>query len=422
MAYLPLANILHYKLRSVLSALGIGMAICMLVTLSGLSRGSLHEIADRWEAVDADLVIFPPGLGENVFMASGPHVPDAYAGILRERCPDLIRHVVPMFARQLKLGGQEQMAAGVDPADWPVLTGGRTVAEGRLFDPDSKFTRWIEGMLLSADDGTEPFDPSPADLSDPSHNGLEIVIDTRLARAGGYRPGQVIEKANHRWTIVGIVPDGGLARVYMPRRTAQLLLGDGTLRKSTLLFIKLRPGVDTDEAIDRIIAAARGAVAADNKKLGRRSLITRKNLVPLAHYRGMLVSKFSLMFRYVDAVNAVALTIAFLFIMVTLYTMVLQRRRDIAILKSSGAGDGFILRQVVAESLLLTGAGTAVGIALSLVAGWLIQRFSPLLTVRITPKWMAIAVAAAAAGAVLSALYPAWQATRVDMVETLTLE
>ena len=52
MAYLPLANIMHHKLRSALSALGIGIGICMLVTLSGLARGSVYEIAERWEATE----------------------------------------------------------------------------------------------------------------------------------------------------------------------------------------------------------------------------------------------------------------------------------------------------------------------------------------------------------------------------------
>ena len=66
MSYLPLANILHHKLRSVLSALGIGVGICMLITLSGLARGSLSEIADRWEAVNADLIAYPKNWGNNI--------------------------------------------------------------------------------------------------------------------------------------------------------------------------------------------------------------------------------------------------------------------------------------------------------------------------------------------------------------------
>ena len=37
MAFRPLANVLHHKLRSVLSSLGIGIGICMLITLAGLT-------------------------------------------------------------------------------------------------------------------------------------------------------------------------------------------------------------------------------------------------------------------------------------------------------------------------------------------------------------------------------------------------
>ena len=94
MAYLPLANILHHKLRSVLSALGIGVGICMLVTLSGLARGSLGEIADRWESVDADLIAYPNGL--DVTTISGPLLSDGVARKFLEH-KDLVADVVPVL-------------------------------------------------------------------------------------------------------------------------------------------------------------------------------------------------------------------------------------------------------------------------------------------------------------------------------------
>jgi putative ABC transport system permease protein len=230
------------------------------------------------------------------------------------------------------------------------------------------------------------------------------VIDARLARAGGYSLGQAVKTANHRWTIVGIAPTGVMARIFLPRRTAQYLFGNGDITKSTLMFVKLADGVDIGPAAREIAAS------------------TGQDVVPLTRYRGMLMEKFGIMFVYVDAVNALALVIAFLFIMVTLYTMVLQRTREIAILKSCGASDLFLLRQVLAESLLLTGAGTLVGVAMSFLAAWLIQAVRPLLTVTITPPWIAIATGAALAGATIAAVYPAWWAMRVDVAEALTLE
>jgi ABC-type lipoprotein release transport system permease subunit len=99
--------------------------------------------------------------------------------------------------------------------------------------------------------------------------------------------------------------------------------------------------------------------------------------------------------------------------------MVLQRNRDIAILKSSGASWLYITRQVMVEAALLTLAGTVLGVALAFAAGWLIQTLKPLYTVEITPKWVLIAFCAAAVGATLSSIYPAWRAARVDMAEVL---
>jgi putative ABC transport system permease protein len=407
MTYLPLANLLHHKLRSALSALGIGMGICMLVTLGGLSRGSLYEIADRWESVDAELVVFPRGWGDSAADKSGSGLRDACAAKVLEAHGGIVEHVVPVFTWPMKLAGQDHLAAGVDPAQWHTLAGGRKLLDGRLFDPNGDFARWIERRLGPAAAGEDPdeiVDLAPAELAHPDHDGLELVIDRRLAAAGHLRVGQRVRAANHDWTIVGIAPTGVMTRIFLPRRTAQYLFGSGDMRRSTLMFVKLRPGVDVGPAARAIRQT------------------TAQDVVPLTRYRGMLVERFGILFVYVDAVNAIALVIAFLFIMITLYTMVLQRTREIAILKSCGASGWFLLRQVLAESVILTAAGTLVGVGLSFLAEWLIETVRPLLTVTITANWIAVATAAAAVGAVVSGLYPAWRAIRVDVVEALTLE
>jgi putative ABC transport system permease protein len=108
--------------------------------------------------------------------------------------------------------------------------------------------------------------------------------------------------------------------------------------------------------------------------------------------------------------------------MITLYTMVLQRTREIAILKSLGASASFLLRQILAESLLLTAAGAAVGVLLAFGAGDIIEHLRLDLTVSITPHWILAALAAAGAGGVLAAIYPAWRAIRVDVAEALAFE
>jgi putative ABC transport system permease protein len=405
MAHLPLANILHHKLSSVLSAVGIGIGICMLVTLTGLSRGSLFEIADRWESVDADLIVFPRGWGDSATARSGVGLSEKLAPVIRREHPDLVDRAVPVFTWPVRLAGQDHMATGIVAEDWPVITGDKPLKAGRLFDPQNRFADWLETQLLHpAEESEAPEVYRPLTDRPEYAGGLELVIDDRLASAGGYRVGQTVSTANHDWTIVGIVPAGVMSRVFLPLRTAQDLFNAGDITKCTLIFLKLREGVD-----------APAAAAAIGRTVGQ-------DVVPVESYRGMLEAQFGQMFTYVDAVNIIALVIAFLFVMVTLYTMVLQRTREIAILKSCGATNKFIVRQVLCESLMLTGLGTGVGIALSYLAGWAITRAKPLLTVEITPGWLAIAVGAALGGAAAAALYPAWRATRVDMVEALNYE
>jgi len=400
MALLPLANLMHHKLASALNAFGIGIGICMLLTLSGLARGTLFEVSDRAQAADADLIVCPTGWGDSVVTRSGVGLWESYAKLIRKKHGDIVDRIVPVFVWPIKLAGQDQRATGVDPDMWHTLTGGRKLSAGRLFDPENKFAKWLEAELLTPveDEDEEPIEQ--LNLADAPHNGLELVIDERLAAAGKFQIGQKVTSANHEWTIVGTVPAGVITRVFMPRRTAQYLFGD-SIQRCTVMFVKLKEGCDV------------GPAAAAIKKT------TGQDVMPLKAYRGMLRAKFDLMFGYIDVVNGVALAIAFLFIMITLYTMVVQRNRDIAILKSSGASWWYITRQVMMESALLTLGGTLLGVGLAFAAGWFIEVHKPLYTVEITPKWVLIAFAAAAAGAIISSIYPAWRAARVDMAEVL---
>jgi putative ABC transport system permease protein len=408
MTYLPLANILHHKLRSLLSAFGIGIGICMLLTLTGLSRGSLYEISDRWESVNADLLVYPRVLGENITTMSGAAVSDKQGKIIQSSHSDIIEKVVGVFLWQVKLGGQNQTASCVSRDDLPMFLGEHKFTSGRAFNPKTNWKIFVKSLYetktaeLSAEQKRNfAMEITEADLT--AGGWLEMVIDSRLARAGKYSVDDTVSVAGYKWKIVGIVPAGTITRVFLPHKTGQYLFGLGDMGKSTLLFVKLKPGVNPAAGIKAIRSFTLDAVE-------------------LSQYRQMLVSKWGIMFTYVDTVNVIALVIAFLFVMTTLYTMVLQRTREIAILKSCGASNGFILRQVLGESWLLTGFGTLLGIAMSFLAGWGIANFKPLLTVQISPQWIVISILAAAIGSFVSAIYPAWRATKIDMVEALTYE
>ncbi len=401
---LPLANILHHKLSSVLSAMGVAIGICMLVTLTGLSRGTLQEIAQRWEAVDADVIVFPGVFTGDVANLSALSLPDRYVETIAEKHPQAVSRVVPVNIWSMKLAGQSQMVIGIDPEDMPVVLGGRKVQRGRLFDPEGAFARWIRQRVTAGPrEGRDVLEIDANELADPAHDGLEMVIDSRLAEAGGYRVGQAVSAAGHTWTIVGIVPAGGLARVYIPRRTAQWLFVDPALQRSTLMFVQLAENLNHRAVAEEI-----------SESIGQKVL-------PLASYRTMLTDRYRMIYTYVDIVNGIALVIAFLFTMVVLYTMVIQRTRDLAILKSAGASRMFLVAQVLTEGLILSLVGAGAGIALAPLAEWGLEEHT-LLSVSITGGTIWLAIGVAVGGALLSGLYPAWRATRVDMLSALAME
>ena len=405
MVPLPIANVLHHKLRSALGALGVAIGVCMLVTLSGLARGSLNEVADRWEAVNADLIVYPARWLDNITTIDGGGLSQADAAEVGRitvggNPSPAIERVVPVFLSRASIGGQEHNVVGVEPADLPSLLGrGQILPGGRCFDADGAFAKWLKAELEAPGDGV--LDISPEELA--RRGGLEMVIDTRLAAKAKLEVGSGVNAAGHDYTVGGIVPAGALARAFIPRATAWYLF-DGRPERYTMLFAKLREDVPPGAVLNRIRATK------------------RLNAVTTGEYRSMLESRFGIMYVYVDAVNAVTLVVAFLFILVTLYTMVIQRTREIAILRSMGAARLYILREVLAESLILTFLGAAAGVGLSLAAAAIIQAALPLLTVTITWEWIATAAVVALVGGTAAAMYPGWCAIRVDVVEALNFE
>ena len=114
--------------------------------------------------------------------------------------------------------------------------------------------------------------------------------------------------------------------------------------------------------------------------------------------------------------------ISFLVILLTMYTTIVERTREIGILRSLGATRGRILRLVVGESLLLCALGAAAGVVFTVSARLWLARSHPLLTMELGVWGIARSTLLALAGGVLGALYPGFRAARVDPVEALSYE
>jgi lipoprotein-releasing system permease protein len=117
----------------------------------------------------------------------------------------------------------------------------------------------------------------------------------------------------------------------------------------------------------------------------------------------------------------------------TLYMVVMEKRRDIAVLKTMGAADASIARIFVMKGLLIGGVGTSLGA----LFGWLgcvaLGRYEFIqlpegvfyvktLPVRIDPENFAMVMAASMVICFGACLFPAWKASRVVPVDVLRYE
>jgi putative ABC transport system permease protein len=417
MLNLAWANLKRRKLRSAISVLAITFIIMMIVTVFALADGLTDEVGQRMSSVQAELIVLPAGANLAVLEGEsfGPKDAARIAGI---RVPDraaasqpasrpAVEAVIPVYVKKTRMGGQEQRIYGIDPAQWKYFGGQRRTVAGRLLD--DRFDRLIDRKLAA-----DPQDPyyDPRSISDEQlKEGLQILIDKRLADVHDKRlTDGPFEQANrtvrileHDFTIVGVVESGVIGRVFMPLATMRHIYAGGE-QNSTCLFVKLRNGIDRDEAANAIEQQTRQTVLV-TEKVGQQ-----------------LRDDMRFIFRAVQAITGVSLAVGLGVLVLTIYTMILERRREIAILKSLGAGTGTLLRQVLTESLMLCLPGTLLGIGFSYVFATVFMALRPLDTVAISGRLWALALGGGIGVSVVAALICGASAARQNAVATLSME
>ena len=189
-----------------------------------------------------------------------------------------------------------------------------------------------------------------------------------------------------------VMDEPTFARHYGPRRPAGLTL-------------YLAPGADPETVRDELLAAA----GADHRLFIRTNRTLRAEVLRI----------FDATFAVTYALQAIAIVVAILGVAATLLTLVLERRRELAVLRLVGAGRRQIRRMVVIEAamigLLSQGVGLAVGVGLSLILIYVInvQSFGWTIQFHLPVGFLAQSTVLIAATTALAGLYPARVASRV---------
>jgi putative ABC transport system permease protein len=186
-------------------------------------------------------------------------------------------------------------------------------------------------------------------------------------------------------------------------------------------------GVTTDAQL-----AVRARSAADRSPLARRigAIVARDypglELASLADRKAEIQSQIAATFNMFNAIVAIAVVVSLLGVVNTLAMSVIERTREIGVLRALGSTRWQVRRTMLDESLLITSAGALVGILVGLAIGvaWLpgFGQALPGLTFHFPGATaFGVAIAAIVLGT-LAAILPARRAARLKVIEALSYE
>ncbi|HEV2962880.1 MAG TPA: FtsX-like permease family protein, partial [Candidatus Angelobacter sp.] len=354
------ANLAYRPVRSIISIIAVAVEVTLILLIVGLALGLLNDSKQRTQGIGADVMVRPPGT--SILTAfSGAPMPIQIADLLRKQ-PHVV--VVSPVVAQITSSSTLEAINGIDLDSFQKLGGPLQYLQGGPFQgPDS------------------------------------VIVDDYYAAANKVHVGSTIDTLNHKFTVTGIIPHGRGARRYIPIATMQDLTG--AQNKASVFYVKLD---DPQNA---------GAVSEQLKKV-----LEGYNIVSTEEFLSLMsADRIPGLSIFINMVIGISVVVGFIVIFQSMYTAVMERTREIGILKSLGASKLYIMRIILRETLMLAIAGIIFGIAVSVVARAGIRGKWPTLPVQITWAWIFYAAAIAIVGAMIGAIYPAFKAAQKDPID-----
>jgi putative ABC transport system permease protein len=125
---------------------------------------------------------------------------------------------------------------------------------------------------------------------------------------------------------------------------------------------------------------------------------------------------------FIRTMVGLGMVVSFLVVLMNMHTMILERTREIGILKALGFSRFDIVKMLLGETAVLTVIGSLAGIAITLITQGVLKETNPGLSILLTPGWIFGSVGLALLGSALGATVPALRASGFDPVEALAYE
>lgn len=385
MLELVLANLKVRPFRTLISVVGVALGVVLVVLFTGLAKGMTNDMAQRAYNVSAEIFFTRSGAME--LTSSNAPVPTAYADRLLQiegvaATVPVIRYITPNTNQRW---GIQQL----DGVEWEPFAAMNNI-------------EIVQGRASSSIDAVSSDQTSSAENSFTQRVG-EVVVDERYLRDENLQIGNQIELfGGKKYTITGVFAPPSGARIKMSLAAMQDALE--APNKCTYILVKIKDGADADEVAARI-----------NEQLPGNKIHLTRDLVIDAQERIPALNTF---LRVLVGLGAFVSTV---FVLLSMYTTITERRKEIGILKSLGAPKSFIIKVIEGEALMIGVFGVSLGFAVSYAASFLIARSFDL-QFEFSRNWILTAILIAVGGSLFGALYPAWRASAIDPVEVMANE
>jgi putative ABC transport system permease protein len=365
MLELVLANLKNRPFRTLISVVGVALGVVLVILFTGLARGMTNDMARRASNWKAEIVFTRPGAME--ITSSNASVSTTYAERLKqiegvEATVSVIRYITPN-AKQ-RWGIQQ-----IDGVEWQPFA-------------EMNEMRILAGRAASAND--------------------EVMLDERYVEDENVKLGDKIDLFGRNYTAVGIFAPPSGSRIKMSLAAMQDALE--APNKCTYILVKLKDGAE----VEKVAARINEALPGNKVNLTRDLIIDAQERIPA----------LNLFLRVLVGLGAFVSTI---FVLLSMYTTITERRKEIGILKSLGASKTFIISTIEGEAFLIGVLGIALGLAVSFLVAFGIGKIFDL-AFEFSTNWILTAILIAVGGSLAGALYPAWRASGIDPVEVMVNE
>ena len=355
-------NLAARPLRCFLSIVAIAIQVVLVLLIVGMTSGVVADWGKRVEGVGADILVQPPNA--SIFFAFS-------SAVMQESLGDEIE----------KLPGVDDVAPTLlmtDPKSLMVIYG----IDYKRYNALSK------GFIFRAG---RPFEAPDETIAD------DIAAQTRHLKGG-----DTVTLINRPFKVVGIVVHGKGARFYIPLKTAQDIMG--TEKRVSVFFVRSKG--DT--------AGTRAAIL---------QLAPHNTVRSMSEYVSLMSSsKLPELRPFIRTMVVLGIVVSFLVVLMNMHTMVMERTREIGILKALGFTRIEVVQMLLGETAVLAIVGSLVGIGITFLTQAILKETNPSLPILLSAGWVVGSVGLALLGAALGAAVPAVRASSYDPVDALAYE